>query len=231
MISRENMVVQVYKDKMFIVGGLLLIENKRFTGSKLMLTYLKIKRWMEVCFAIIALILFLPVFVLLALGVRLSSKGEIFYSQVRIGRFGKSFRIYKFRSMYSNAEYELTDIPSQSRETTRGYLRTVDGSNSMMINNEAVARIKINLEKKGNEYQKTLDFLRECRRQYLEIKDKYEKSLAEYQKEFTYVNIITNPKIADKKCSPYRSLIVLGSLISTFIFTLLIISFYYPQIS
>jgi exopolysaccharide biosynthesis polyprenyl glycosylphosphotransferase len=62
------------------------------------------KRLMDVCVSIIALIILFPVYIILAIGVKLSSPGPIFYSHQRVGRFGKPFNIYKFRSMIQDAE-------------------------------------------------------------------------------------------------------------------------------
>ncbi|MBI9068406.1 MAG: sugar transferase [Salinivirgaceae bacterium] len=63
-----------------------------------------IKRVIDVVFSIIALVLLIPVYVFLAIAVKFSSKGPILYSHERIGRYGKPFRIFKFRSMYIDAE-------------------------------------------------------------------------------------------------------------------------------
>jgi exopolysaccharide biosynthesis polyprenyl glycosylphosphotransferase len=63
-----------------------------------------LKRIMDVVVSVFALIILSPVYLFLALGVKLTSKGPILYSHERIGRYGKPFMIYKFRSMYSNAE-------------------------------------------------------------------------------------------------------------------------------
>jgi len=54
--------------------------------------------------AFFGLILMLPVFALIALKIKKDSKGKVIYAQERIGRDGKSFTIYKFRSMKENAE-------------------------------------------------------------------------------------------------------------------------------
>ena len=63
-----------------------------------------LKRIYDIVFSVIALIILLPVFIFIAIGVKLSSPGPIFYSHERIGRYGKPFTIFKFRSMYSDAE-------------------------------------------------------------------------------------------------------------------------------
>jgi lipopolysaccharide/colanic/teichoic acid biosynthesis glycosyltransferase len=63
-----------------------------------------LKGFLDVILAFVALILLSPLFAALAIGVRLSSHGPIFYKQERIGKNGKPFIIYKFRSMYIDAE-------------------------------------------------------------------------------------------------------------------------------
>lgn len=63
-----------------------------------------LKRLIDVMFSTIALIIFLPFFPFVAIGIKSSGKGSIFYSQKRVGRFGKEFKIYKFRSMVIDAE-------------------------------------------------------------------------------------------------------------------------------
>ncbi|MCD6331718.1 MAG: sugar transferase [Bacteroidales bacterium] len=62
------------------------------------------KRVLDVITSFIAIVIFSPLFLFLALGVKLSSKGPVLYSHERIGRYGKPFTIYKFRSMVLNAE-------------------------------------------------------------------------------------------------------------------------------
>lgn len=62
------------------------------------------KRTLDIIISLTALILLTPVYLFAALKVRLSSHGAIIYRQQRVGLFGKSFYIYKFRSMYVNAE-------------------------------------------------------------------------------------------------------------------------------
>ena len=62
------------------------------------------KRMLDVFLSIIAIIILLPVYIFLAIGVKLSSDGPIIYSHTRIGKGGKPFKILKFRSMFKDAE-------------------------------------------------------------------------------------------------------------------------------
>ena len=64
----------------------------------------KLKQLLDVLMAAVLAILVLPLVLLVAIAIKLDSAGSIFYSQVRTGLNGKKFRVYKFRSMYQNAE-------------------------------------------------------------------------------------------------------------------------------
>ena len=66
--------------------------------------------------AAIALIITFPLCLFLAIGIKLTSKGPVFYSHERIGRYGKPFHIYKFRSMYLDAEKNGPELSSKSDE-------------------------------------------------------------------------------------------------------------------
>src|SRR5919199_2021022 len=72
------------------------------------------KRLFDVVFSLSILILFLPVYLLLALLIAISSPGPIFYAQERVGRNYKSFSCLKFRTMVENADEILTDMMSTS---------------------------------------------------------------------------------------------------------------------
>lgn len=63
-----------------------------------------VKRFFDVVVSVIAIILLLPLYGFLILGVKGSSRGPIFYAQERIGKFGKPFMIFKFRSMFVDSE-------------------------------------------------------------------------------------------------------------------------------
>jgi len=62
------------------------------------------KRLLDVLLSVVSLVLFSPAFIVLSLIIKATSRGPVFYSQERIGRFGKPFIIYKFRSMIVDAE-------------------------------------------------------------------------------------------------------------------------------
>jgi exopolysaccharide biosynthesis polyprenyl glycosylphosphotransferase len=62
------------------------------------------KRTIDIVASLLALIALSPLYIFAAIRVSVSSKGPIIYKQQRIGLYGKPFYIYKFRSMYVNAE-------------------------------------------------------------------------------------------------------------------------------
>jgi lipopolysaccharide/colanic/teichoic acid biosynthesis glycosyltransferase len=81
------------------------------------------KRILDIVFSCIILLLFLPFGLTIALFIVLESKGGVFYLQQRVGRYGKEFWIYKFRTMSKNADSagKLTVGMRDPRITTIGY--------------------------------------------------------------------------------------------------------------
>ena len=65
------------------------------------------KRFFDIVLSLCGLVILSPLFLITAMAIRLDSKGPAFYSQKRIGRNGKPFKMYKFRSMCVNAEQQL----------------------------------------------------------------------------------------------------------------------------
>ncbi|MBU0487403.1 MAG: sugar transferase [Bacteroidetes bacterium] len=63
-----------------------------------------LKRIIDIIASVLALVLLCPVFLFVAIGVKLTSRGPVFYSHERIGQHGKPFMMAKFRSMYVDAE-------------------------------------------------------------------------------------------------------------------------------
>ena len=76
----------------------------RITDHNMLDTELCIKRAFDIVTSAIGLIVLSPLLALIALQVKISSRGPVFYSQERIGQYGLPFRIYKFRTMIDHAE-------------------------------------------------------------------------------------------------------------------------------
>jgi lipopolysaccharide/colanic/teichoic acid biosynthesis glycosyltransferase len=75
-------------------------------------SYAVIKRGKDIIFSFSLLLILSPVFLVVALLIRLESPGSVLFSQTRIGLYGKPFRFWKFRSMCFDAEqtkHQLTD--------------------------------------------------------------------------------------------------------------------------
>ena len=63
-----------------------------------------LKRIFDLAVSLVALILLSPVFMILAIAIKLDSPGPVFYRQERVTQYGKRFRIHKFRTMVQNAD-------------------------------------------------------------------------------------------------------------------------------
>ncbi|MBE6398886.1 MAG: sugar transferase [Lentisphaerae bacterium] len=75
------------------------------------------KRFMDIILSILAIVIGSPVFLLTALLVKVTSPGPIIFSQIRVGRFGRHFKFFKFRSMYIDAEARKAELMSQNEST------------------------------------------------------------------------------------------------------------------
>ena len=62
------------------------------------------KRLIDIVLSGLGIIFLSPVFLILAIAIKLDSKGPVFYRQTRVTRYGKEFRIFKFRTMVQNAD-------------------------------------------------------------------------------------------------------------------------------
>ena len=85
-------------------------------------TSLLFKRIFDIIFSIlILLILFIPI-IIISIAIKLDSNGSVFYRQVRVTQYGKRFRIFKFRTMVTNADKigTLVTVKSDARITKVG---------------------------------------------------------------------------------------------------------------
>ena len=73
-------------------------------GFRRSTTFILVRRVVSVVISLIGLILALPLFPLIMLAIRLDSKGPVFYTQTRVGKAGRVFKVVKFRTMRQDAE-------------------------------------------------------------------------------------------------------------------------------
>ena len=82
---------------------------------------LVLKRLFDIVVSSVLLVLLSPVFAVLAIAIKLDSKGPVFYRQTRVTRYGEEFRIFKFRSMVTDADKgSLLTVGGDSRITKTG---------------------------------------------------------------------------------------------------------------
>ena len=86
------------------LGGLEMVNQGRMKVKRFQ------KRIMDSLFSVVAFVAFLPAFVVIPVLIKLTSKGPVFYRHRRIGRGGREFRIWKFRSMYADADARLAEM-------------------------------------------------------------------------------------------------------------------------
>jgi len=82
-----------------------------------------VKRLFDIVVSLIMLIVLIPVFVILAVAIKIDSRGPVFYRQERLTQYNTKFRIFKFRSMVQSADKgSLVTVGSDSRITRVGKL-------------------------------------------------------------------------------------------------------------
>ncbi|MBH8571667.1 sugar transferase [Nostocaceae cyanobacterium CENA369] len=80
------------------------------------------KRVFDLFFSLLGVVILLPLLIAIAIWIKIDSPGTIFFRQVRIGRFGREFKIYKFRTMIQGAEKigKQITIANDRRVTSSG---------------------------------------------------------------------------------------------------------------
>ena len=94
------------------VGGYTVVTNYITSASN---RQIFLKRLMDICGGIVGCIITLILFLFVAPAIYIKSPGPIFFSQIRVGKNGKKFRIYKFRSMYMDAEERKKELMKQNK--------------------------------------------------------------------------------------------------------------------
>lgn len=96
------------------------IAVKEINNKKIV--YRAIKRVFDIVLSLIGMVLLSPVFLIIAIIIKLDSKGPVFFIHSRIGEKGKPIGIYKFRTMVDNAEDLIKSFtPEQKEEFERSY--------------------------------------------------------------------------------------------------------------
>lgn len=109
-LADKNVIIKIVPDMYDILSGS--VRMNQLLGASFIEIYPQlmpewqciVKRLADIIISIMMLIVLIPVFVFVAIRVKLSSAGDIIYSQERVGIYNKPFKIYKFRSMFVDAE-------------------------------------------------------------------------------------------------------------------------------
>lgn len=80
--------------------------------------YSGVKRGLDIVFSFIGIIVFLPLILILAIAIKLDSKGPIIFKQPRTGKYGKVFHVWKFRTMV--ADNDVRDFSKSDQHTRVG---------------------------------------------------------------------------------------------------------------
>lgn len=103
------------------VGGFIVLStNIRITSAK----QLFMKRALDICGGIVGILLTAIVTIFLAPAIYIASPGPIFFSQIRVGKNGRKFKIYKFRSMYMDAEERKKEL--MAKNEMQGFMFKMD---------------------------------------------------------------------------------------------------------
>jgi lipopolysaccharide/colanic/teichoic acid biosynthesis glycosyltransferase len=124
---RDEKVVQDENDRLVASpavdhGGLHLVVDLRATEPEFLYLQrswqLRLKRVIDIIGALFALLILSPLLGLTALAVACTSPGPVFFRQVRVGQFGKTFSFLKFRSMYVDAEERKADFEALNQHSS-----------------------------------------------------------------------------------------------------------------
>ena len=88
------------------------------------MNYKIIKRFLDFIFAFLLIILFIPLFLIIGILIKISSKGSIIYIQKRIGKNNTSFSCYKFRTMHPKSKYLLKKILVKNKDFKNQFSET-----------------------------------------------------------------------------------------------------------
>ncbi len=86
------------------MGGLEMVNQGRMKVKQIQ------KRFLDMFFAVSAFLILSPLFIIIPILIKITSKGTVFFRQKRLGKHGKTIYVWKFRSMYNDAEKRLSRL-------------------------------------------------------------------------------------------------------------------------
>jgi Undecaprenyl-phosphate glucose phosphotransferase len=106
----------VVKEKLFQIGNIQMLDLTETPTESL--DYVLLKRAFDVCFSTLVLVLASPLLAVIAVTIKMTSPGDVLFTQERVGLNGKPFRMYKFRTMRQSAPSE-SDIRWTKKQDPR----------------------------------------------------------------------------------------------------------------
>jgi exopolysaccharide biosynthesis polyprenyl glycosylphosphotransferase len=131
LLEDEPVIIKIVPDLFDVVSGSVKMQNVLGTAlieinHQIMPTWqMVLKRVIDVVFSLLVLIVLSPLYLLLAIAVKVSSEGPVFFKQARIGLHGKPFFIIKYRTMVVNAEANGPALSSKEDKRITGVGRTL----------------------------------------------------------------------------------------------------------
>jgi exopolysaccharide biosynthesis polyprenyl glycosylphosphotransferase len=107
----------VVRERLFQVGRMQMLDLTTTPAD--LLDYALLKRAFDICFSLFALLVTSPIMSLIAVLIRLTSPGPIFFTQERVGLNGQPFRMYKFRSMRTSSSSDSDTLWTREADPRR----------------------------------------------------------------------------------------------------------------
>ena len=101
-----------------------IVSSSEYSITKKRILYIVIKRTFDLIMSLLSLVLLCPLFIVIMVLIRLDSKGKAIYKHKRIGKDGKYIYLYKFRTMYIDADKRLEELlkdPNVKKEWEENY--------------------------------------------------------------------------------------------------------------
>lgn len=96
-------------------------KNMRAVYEKKSKLYIVTKRLIDIMLSGTALVILSPIFILTAMAIKVEDSGPVFFTQPRAGKNMKPFKMYKFRSMYVNADEKLKELMKNNEQTGHAF--------------------------------------------------------------------------------------------------------------